>query len=102
MPLSMGWDLAAASFTRIEPKVTGRPGYAPADLLKLYIYGYLNRVRSSRRLQEVVASGDGVIYAFTRDGRILWYRYGKRRPGSRPPRPAAESRVPRTSRHATA
>ena len=33
------------------PKATGRPGYAPADLLKLYIYGYLNRVRSSRRLE---------------------------------------------------
>src|SRR3974390_3522178 len=46
-----GLDLAAASFSRIEPKVTGRPGYAPADLLKLYIYGYLNRVRSSRRLE---------------------------------------------------
>jgi len=30
---------------------TGRPGYHPADLLKLYIYGYLNRVRSSRRLE---------------------------------------------------
>jgi transposase len=46
-----GLDLAAASFARVEPKVTGRPGYAPADLLKLYIYGYLNRVRSSRRLE---------------------------------------------------
>src|SRR5438270_643805 len=44
-------DLAAASFIHVEPKVTGRPGYAPADLLKLYIYGYLNRVRSSRRLE---------------------------------------------------
>jgi hypothetical protein len=32
-------------------KGTGRPGYAPGDLLKLYIYGYLNRVRSSRRLE---------------------------------------------------
>jgi hypothetical protein len=42
-----GLDLAAASFARVEPKVTGRPGYAPADLLKLYIYGYLNRVRCS-------------------------------------------------------
>jgi hypothetical protein len=31
--------------------VTGRPGYAPADLLKLYIYRYLNRVQSSRRLE---------------------------------------------------
>jgi transposase len=46
-----GLDLAAASFSGVEPKVMGRPGYAPADLLKLYIYGYLNRVRSSRRLE---------------------------------------------------
>jgi transposase len=44
-------DLAAAGFVRVEAKATGRPGYAPADLLKLYIYGYLNRVRSSRRLE---------------------------------------------------
>jgi transposase len=44
-------DLAAAEFIRVAPKATGRPGYAPADLLKLYIYGYLNRVRSSRRLE---------------------------------------------------
>jgi len=44
-------DFAATSFSRVQPKVTGRPGYAPADLLKLYIYGYLNRVRSSRRLE---------------------------------------------------
>jgi transposase/IS5 family transposase len=46
-----GLDLAAAGFARVEAKVTGRPGYAPGDLLKLYIYGYLNRVRSSRRLE---------------------------------------------------
>ncbi len=38
-------------FGRVQPKSTGRPGYDPADLLKLYIYGYLNRVRSSRRLE---------------------------------------------------
>jgi len=44
-------DLAASGFTRVAPKATGRPGYAPGDLLKLYIYGYLNRVRSSRRLE---------------------------------------------------
>jgi transposase len=44
-------DLAAAGFARVHSKETGRPGYAPADLLKLYIYGYLNRVRSSRRLE---------------------------------------------------
>jgi transposase/IS5 family transposase len=46
-----GLDLAAAGFARVRPKATGRPGYAPADLLKLYIYGYLNRTRSSRRLE---------------------------------------------------
>jgi transposase len=46
-----GLDLAAVGFARVTPKVTGRPGYAPADLLKLYIYGYLNCVRSSRRLE---------------------------------------------------
>src|SRR5512133_2017512 len=46
-----GLDLAAAGFGRVAPKVTGRPPYAPGDLLKLYIYGYLNRVRSSRRLE---------------------------------------------------
>lgn len=46
-----GLDLQAAGFGRVQPKATGRPGYDPADLLKLYIYGYLNRVRSSRRLE---------------------------------------------------
>jgi len=46
-----GLDLVAAGFLRVAAKATGRPGYAPGDLLKLYIYGYLNRVRSSRRLE---------------------------------------------------
>src|ERR1700730_3074587 len=46
-----GLDLAAAGFIRVAPKATGRPGYAPGDPLKLYIYGYLNLVRSSRRLE---------------------------------------------------
>ena len=46
-----GLALKAAGFERVEAKATGRPGYAPADLLKLYIYGYLNRARSSRRLE---------------------------------------------------
>jgi transposase len=44
-------DLQGIGFWRVEPRETGRPGYHPADLLKLYIYGYLNRVRSSRRLE---------------------------------------------------
>jgi hypothetical protein len=46
-----GLDLTAAGFIRVTAKRTGRPGFAPADLLKLYIYGYLNRVRSSHRLE---------------------------------------------------
>jgi transposase/IS5 family transposase len=46
-----GLDLTAAGFIRVASMVTGRPGYAPKDFLKLYIYGYLNRVRSSRRLE---------------------------------------------------
>lgn len=45
-----GLDSVGAGFRRVEPESTGSPGYDPADLLKLYIYGYLNRIRSSRRL----------------------------------------------------
>jgi hypothetical protein len=44
-------DLAEMGFDGVEPAATGRPGYNPATLLKLYIYGYLNRVQSSRRLE---------------------------------------------------
>ena len=44
-------DLAQLGFSKVEAEVTGRPPYAPGDLLKLYVYGYLNRVRSSRRLE---------------------------------------------------
>jgi transposase len=46
-----GLDLTAAGFARVTPDVTGRPGYAPTDRQKFYIYGYVNRVRSSRRLE---------------------------------------------------
>ena len=44
-------DLAALGFNGVDPEATGRPSYHPAVLLKLYIYGYLNRVQSSRRLE---------------------------------------------------
>jgi transposase len=44
-------DLGGLGFNRAEPQETGRPGYHPSVLLKLYIYGYLNRVQSSRRLE---------------------------------------------------
>jgi transposase len=46
-----GLDLAGLGFTRVTPAETGRPGYDPRALLKLYVYGYLHRVRSSRRLE---------------------------------------------------
>jgi transposase len=41
-------DLAELGFDGVAPEVTGRPSYHPSVLLKLYIYGYLNRVQSSR------------------------------------------------------
>ena len=44
-------DLADLGFAGAEPAVTGRPSYHPAVLLKIYIYGYLNRIPSSRRLE---------------------------------------------------
>jgi transposase len=44
-------DLGGLGFAGIEPEATGRPAYHPASLLKIYIYGYLNRIQSSRRLE---------------------------------------------------
>jgi len=44
-------DMAELGFVRAEPAETGRPGYDPRDLLTLYLYGYLQQVRSSRRLE---------------------------------------------------
>ena len=46
-----GLDLAGLRFCGVDPEATGRPSYHPSVLLKLYIYGYLNRVQSSRRLE---------------------------------------------------
>ena len=44
-------DMAVLGFERAEAAETGRPGYDPRDLLKLYLYGYLQQLRSSRRLE---------------------------------------------------
>jgi transposase len=44
-------DLTALGCSRPEPNTTGRPMYDPKDLLKLYLYGYMNRIRSSRRME---------------------------------------------------
>src|SRR5476649_2619545 len=44
-------DLGEIGFAGVQPAATGRPAYHPATLLKIYLYGYLNRVQSSRRLE---------------------------------------------------
>src|ERR1700741_2156837 len=44
-------ELSGLGFDGVAPEATGRPSYHPSGLLKLYIYGYLNRVQSSRRLE---------------------------------------------------
>src|SRR5918998_2281684 len=48
-------DVGELGFTKAVPASTGRPGYHPAVLLKLYVYGYLNRIASSRRLEREAA-----------------------------------------------
>src|SRR5271157_5933981 len=48
-------ELSALGFDGVAPEATGRPSYHPSVLLKLYIYGYLNRVQSSRRLEREAA-----------------------------------------------
>jgi transposase len=45
-------DLARLRFEGMEPKATGRPAYHPSTMLKIYLYGYLNRVQSTRRLEQ--------------------------------------------------
>jgi transposase len=57
-----GLDFPALGFTHAQPATTGRPPYHPADLLKLYIYGYLYRIRSSRRLEAEAARNLEVVW----------------------------------------
>jgi transposase len=59
-------DLAELGFKDVEPAATGRPGYHPAPLLKLYIYGYLNRIQSSRRLEREARRNLEVIWLLQR------------------------------------
>lgn len=84
-------DLAALGFARTAAAATGRPAYSPADLLRLYIYGYLNRVRSSRLLEREARRrrrshvADGQAHAGLQDHR----RFSQRQPF------CAQERVPR-------
>ena len=59
-------DLAALGFAGATPAATGRPAYHPAVLLKLYIYGYLNRVQSSRRLEREAGRNVEVMWLLGR------------------------------------
>ena len=104
-----GLNLAALGFIGTVPKATGRPGYAPADLLKLYIYGYLNRVRSSRCLEAETHRNIEVIWLlrhlkpdfktiadFRRDNhaafRAVFRRVRAAVPAARPVRPGIAGR----------
>ena len=49
--VNLSVDIQKLGFTYATPARTGRPPYDPKDMLKLYIYGYMNRIRSSRRLE---------------------------------------------------
>ena len=59
-------DLAEMRFEGAEPAATGRPSYHPSVLLKLYIYGYLNRVQSSRRLEREAGRNVEVMWLLGR------------------------------------
>lgn len=59
-------DVVKLGFKRAIPEVTGRPGYDPATLLKLYVYGYLNRLQSSRRLEREAQRNVEVMWLLER------------------------------------
>ena len=59
-------NLEALGFLRATPARTGRPGYDPGDLLRLYVYGYQNRVRSSRRLEREAERNVEVMWLLRR------------------------------------
>ena len=65
-------DLAKLGFGGVEPEATGRPAYHPATLLKIYVYGYLNRVQSAG--------------AWSRSASAIssWFGTGRLMPSSRP------------------
>jgi transposase len=61
-----GLDVIGLGFGRSVPAATGRPPYDPRDLLKLYVYGYLNEVRSSRRLERECSRNVEVMWLLRR------------------------------------
>ena len=63
-----GLDLTEMGFQRAIPKETGRPPYDPGDLLRLYVYGYLNRTRSSRQLEREAGRNVELMWLMRRLG----------------------------------
>ncbi len=59
-------DLGDLGFGAVEPRATGCPGYHPSALLKIYVYGYLNRVQSSRRLERETQRNVEVMWLTSR------------------------------------
>jgi transposase len=59
-------DLGQLGFSKVEAEAMGRPPYQPGDLLKLYIYGYLNQIRSSRRLEREAERNIEVLWLINR------------------------------------
>ena len=83
-------DLAALGFSGMTPAATGRPAYHPSTLLKIYLYGYLNRVQSSRRLEREAQS--------MKSGRRARCCRRSRQPELRHPRPGLDHmRFPRAA-----
>ena len=68
-------ELAALGFSGVTPAATGRPAYHPSTLLKIYLYGYLNRVQSGRRLEREAQ----------RNIELMWLPGGWRRTSRRLP-----------------
>ena len=84
-------DLQGLGFDGAQPAETGRPSYHPAVLLKIYIYGYLNRVQSSRRLEREAQ----------RNVELMWLTVGWRRT-SRPSPTSATTTAPGSATSAAA
>lgn len=67
-------DVAGLGFERAEAAETGRPGYDPRDLLKLYLYGYLQQIRSSRRLESKGGAIEECVVALPGSPRTNLYK----------------------------
>src|SRR5712664_1943794 len=83
-------DLDALGFAGMTPAATGRPAYHSSTLLKIYLYGYLNRVQSSRRLERETQRNIELMWL---TGRLMpdFKTIAARTTGQRSGRPAASS-----------